>query len=133
MLRRVWAWVVGLCMALSFSGTVQAFDVGPFLDAVSSSPDVVYGLYLGQPYEAYQRKMLQGNWECVANGFEGESLHPAAIYRCERGPKLREKLILVHDADRERLKRLLHAILKMDVKVQIKLPVVRFTEAVGVG
>lgn len=29
MLRRVWAWVVGLCMALSFSGTVQAFDVGP--------------------------------------------------------------------------------------------------------
>lgn len=101
--------------------------------AESSSPDVVYGLYLGQPYEAYQRKMLKGNWECVANGFEGESLHPAAIYRCERGPKLREKLILVHDADRERLKRLLHAILKMDVKVQIKLPVVRFTEAVGVG
>lgn len=35
--------------------------------------------------------------------------------------------------DRERLKRLLHAILKMGVKVQIKLPVVRFTEAVGVG
>ncbi len=109
MLRRVWAWVVGLCMALSFSGTVQAFDVGPFLDAVSSSPDVVYGLYLGQPYEAYQREMHKGNWECVANGFEGESLHPAAIYRCERGPKLREKLILVHDAERSTLRKIVFA------------------------
>lgn len=106
MLHRVVAWVVGLCMAISFSGTAQAFNIGPFLEAVSSSPDIVYGMYLGQSYEAYHRELGKGHWECVANGFEGDALHPAAVYLCERGPKLREKLTLVHDADQSTLRKI---------------------------
>lgn len=106
MLHRVVAWVVGLCMAISFSGTAQAFNIGPFLEAVSSSPDIVYGMYLGQSYEAYHRELGKGHWECMANGFEGDALHPSAVYHCERGPKMREKLKLVHDADRSTLRKI---------------------------
>lgn len=98
MLRRIAVWALGLFMTISFSCSVQAFsNRGQFLDAVSSVPDTVYGMYLGQPYEAYRLELSKGHWECVANGFEGKTIHPAAIYYCERGPKMRETVRLVQD------------------------------------
>lgn len=99
MLYRVITWMFGLFTAMSFLCTANAFNVDHFVYEVSSTPDTVYTFYLGQSYEDYSKELPKGVWECVANGLEGDARHPSALYFCERGPKVREKLYLVHDAE----------------------------------
>ncbi|BEU88911.1 hypothetical protein TAMA11512_23750 [Selenomonas sp. TAMA-11512] len=111
MLHRIAACVLGWVLLLALSSPVQAFGLDSIVEEVSSVPNLVYGLYLGQPYKEHIKQchnLTQGSWETLANGFSGKGdiLHPTAFYWCERGPKVREKLQLIQDGETNTLRQI---------------------------
>lgn len=98
MKKRLFAWLLSLLLALQFSAQALAFHIGPTVEKVSTAPDTVHGVYLGQSLKDCQKAISSEGWEEVTDKTTGRG-EPIMACWTERGPKVRESMEVLFDRD----------------------------------